>query len=409
MTRDENGATHQRRRHARPDAIAEEPAARAEPAPAALLLAVQRGAGNQAAGRLARRRERAAKTLDPPFGVGAIISGDFAVTLDAVAEREIKIGDGFETEQEAGIAAASTGRIGVVVQDAEGRFRAYATDLAPFESEAHSVPGVLPVGRVVRFAGVSSPKNPMTWAEQDAYIAELSSSGDPERRQVARQMLVNHLVHTVGLLRKDVHDSTEEPRLPGKVNVNLDLKSARGHAGKPGPVPSDRTTPLEAPTLEVGPLAFNDPISLRGTVLHEFEHVHHTEKAIAAVERWRATEPKLEFAAWLEKQKETGKMSLLDHGVIREQVSSGTQATEALAYMTGFMATFHLRPLDDADRFTSLVHLSEEWPWAGHAVQDETVAQLLAYRETLDPAHRAALDAFVAPRRSEMFWNRFPE
>ena len=34
--------------------------------------------------------------------------------------------------------------------------------------------------------------------------------------------------------------------------------------------------------LEVGPLAFNDPISLRGTILHEFEHLHHTEKAIAA-------------------------------------------------------------------------------------------------------------------------------
>ena len=110
--------------------------------------------------------------------------------------------------------------------------------------------------------------------------------------------------------------------------------------------------------LEVGPLAFNDPISLRGTILHEFEHLHHTEKAIAAIERWRATEPKLEFAAWLEEQKKTGRMSLLDHGVIREQVSSGTNATEALAYMRGFIATFHLRPLDDIDRFTSLVHLS---------------------------------------------------
>ncbi len=245
----------------------------------------------------------------------------------------------------------------------------------------------------------------MTWAEQDAYIAELSSSGDPERRQVARQMLVNHLVHTVGLLRKDVHDSTEEPRLPGKVNVNLDLKSARGHAGKPGPVPSDRTTPLEAPTLEVGPLAFNDPISLRGTVLHEFEHVHHTEKAIAAVERWRATEPKLEFAAWLEKQKETGKMSLLDHGVIREQVSSGTQATEALAYMTGFMATFHLRPLDDADRFTRSCTCPRSGPGPGtrSTTRRSRSCSRTARRWTRRIAPRWTPSS--RPSRSESFWN----
>ena len=223
-------------------------------------------------------------------------------------------------------------------------------------------------------------------------------------------MLVNQLVHTVGLLRNDVHDSTEEPRLPGKVNVNLDLKSARGHAGKPGPVPSDRTTPLEAPTLEVGPLAFNDPISLRGTVLHEFEHVHHTEKAIAAVERWRATEPKLEFAAWLEKQKESGQdLAARPRRDPRAglQRHPGDRGAGLHARLHG-----HLPPAPAGRRrplHVARAPVRRSGRWAGHAVQDETVAQLLAYRETLDPAHRAALDAFVAPRRSEMFWNRFPE
>ena len=97
--------------------------------------------------------------------------------------------------------------------------------------------------------------------------------------------------------------------------------------------------------------------------------------------------------------------------MIREQVSSGTEATEALAYLRGFMATFHLRPLDDIGAvFVSLVHLSEEWPRAGHAVQDETIAQLLAYRDDAGSRRTGPrLDAFVAPRRSELFWNRLPE
>ena len=370
-----------------------------------MLLAVQRGAGNQAAARLARRREQAAKTLDPPFGVGSITSSDFAVTIEVGAEREL--GDGYETEQEAAVAAASTGRIGVVVADAEGRLRAYATDMVPFDTPAHTAPALLAVGRVVRFARVSATKDPIGWSLRQDYIAALSDSGDAERKRLARLMLINLLVTEVGLRPDDVHDSTEEPKVLGKVNVNIDYKQARGHAGEAGPVASDRTTPLERPMLEVGPHAFVDPISLRGTIQHEFEHLHHTERAMDAVERWRATEPKLEFMPWLEKQRKAGKISPLDHGLIREQVSKGTQATEAMAYMRGFVETFHLRAPDDDARFTSLNQFADEWTFAGHAVQDETVAQLQAYRGTLDAEHRAALDAFIEARRGETLWNRF--
>jgi hypothetical protein len=402
----ENAATRRERRHAPPDQIARAAAAPAPPAAAQLLLAVQRGAGNQAAGRLARRRQQPARTLDPPFGVGAITANDFAVTIEVNAERQL--GDGYETEQEAAVAAASTGRIGVVVADAEGRLRAYATDMVPFDTPAHTAPAVLPVGRVVRFARVSATQDPLGWSLRQAYIAALDDSGEAERKRLARQMLVNLLIGEVGLRPDDVHDSTDAPPELGKVNVNIEYKDARGHAGEAGPIPSDRTTPLERPVLEIGPHAFADPISLRGTIHHEFEHLHHTERAIEAVERWRATEPKLEFMAWLNKQRDAGKVSPVDHGLIREQVSKGTQATEAMAYMRGFVETFHLRALDSPELFTSLNHFAGEWTMAGHAVQDETVAQLQAYRETLDGEHRAALDAFIDARRGETLWDRFP-
>ena len=119
--------------------------------------------------------------------------------------------------------------------------------------------------------------------------------------------------------------------------------------------------------LEVGPLAFNDPISLRGTILHEFEHLHHTEKAIAAVERWRATEPKLEFAAWLEKQLEDGQDVAARP---RRDPRAGLERHRG-DRVAGLPAQLHVdlppaRRWTTSSRFTSLVHLSEEWT-AGRA------------------------------------------
>jgi hypothetical protein len=264
---------------------------------------------------------------------------------------------------------------------------------------------------------MKAPGDAMSWSAQREYAEELYGSGEADRLLMARQIYTNILVGWVGLEPGEVHDSTDAAPLPGKVNFNFTLKDVRGHAGEPGALPSDRTSKLERPTLEVGPFAFEDLVSLRGTIQHEFSHVHHAEKAIAAVERWRATEPKLEFLTWLKEQEEAGKVSALDATVIEGQVKGETAATEALSYLRGFMATYHLRDLDelgegdaaDTKLFGSLGYLMEEWNKAGHAVHDQVIAQLVAYREqTMDAAHRARFDAYVAPRRTWTFYKSLP-
>jgi hypothetical protein len=390
-----------------------------EAAPVALMLALQRGAGNQAASRLARRKQKAPKTLEPPFAVGSFTSHDFEVTLDAVAVREMKpgpaAGEGFETEAEAVVAAGSGGRIGVVIADADERLRAFETDLSPFPSQPYVVPYPLPAGRFVRWVRMKAVADAMSWAAQMEFAEELHESGEADRMLAARQIYTNILVNWVGLAPTEVHDSSAGPALPGKVNFNIGLKDVRGHAGEPGKLPSDRDTQLVRPTLEVGPFAFEDVISLRGTIQHEFSHVHHAEKAIAAVERWRATEPKLEFLVWLDDQKEKGKLSALDTTIIKGQVKGETGATEALSYLRGFMTTYHVRELDevgdaaDTKLFGSLGYLMQEWNQAGHAVHDEVIASLVTYREQdMDDAHRARFDAYVAPRRTWTFYRSLP-
>ena len=84
--------------------------------------------------------------------------------------------------------------------------------------------------------------------------------------------------------------------------------------------------------------------------------------------------------------------------MIKEEVEGGTENTESLAYLVSFTAAYHLEdlarlPADDevVDQhllFGKLEQLSFEWPRADHAVQEHVLEQLVAYRDSLDPAHR---------------------
>jgi hypothetical protein len=228
----------------------------------------------------------------------------------------------------------------------------------------------------------------------------------------------------VGLAPADVHDCTGGEALPGKVSFNLDHPpSSKAHAGVAGAIPSDRDTPLPEPTLVVGPGSFGDLVSLRATLLHEFSHVNHATKTIAAVERWRATERKLPFDRWLNRQVEAGKVDPVDFAVISEQVTTQDETTESLSYLRAFMTTYHLRDLselkDEAPEntfvFQALGNLADYWLGAGQAAGERAIVELLAYREsTMDAAHRERFDAYVARRHQavasdkylSLFWKR---
>ena len=99
------------------------------------MLAAQQSAGNAAVSPDARAQP--ARAARPVGEVTASISMiGYEETEEASAVRELTLGpasgfQGFETEQEAAVAAAGHENIGVVVADAEGRFHAYATDLEP--------------------------------------------------------------------------------------------------------------------------------------------------------------------------------------------------------------------------------------------------------------------------------------
>jgi hypothetical protein len=352
---------------------------------------------------------------------------DLTTTDTATAVRKLTLGttDGaYDTEQEAAVAAGERPHVGVIVADDDGRFRAYETDLVPTWGPlfSHMVPFELPAGRVVRWTRLAQDGDPAAWKEQLRLATALEHSSKPEKRETARRTYLHLLTDAVGLLPTDVHDSTGGTPEPGKVSFDLDHRDSRAHAGVAGAIPSDRTTPLPEPTLEVGPLAFGDLISLRSTLLHEFTHLGHATKTIAAVKEWRETELKLPFSAWLDRRRRAGKIDAVEHAVIAEQVTAHSETTESLAYLRDFTSAFHLRDLAavgegevaDLMLFEDLGKLSSEWPRAAHAVQDKVVEELVAYRDgTLSAEHAQRFTAYVRRRRDAagesvfgLFWGK---
>jgi hypothetical protein len=410
----ENRATSRRQRDLEPDRERPDrrPAETQPPAPAAALLAFQRAAGNRATGRMLAR-----VPLAPPGPVGEVTAGvrmfDYETTSEAKAVREAGGGPdfaGFETEQEA-VVAAGGDHVGVVVADAEGRFHAYETNLEPIWGPLFQrvIPYEIRGGRVVRWTHLHTPGDEGSYEAQVRYAERLAR--DPDQHEEARRLYLEVLQSVVGLGRSEVHDSTGGEPLPGKVSFNLGYTDANAHAGVVGKIPSDRETPLPEPTLEVGPGAFKTLPELRATLLHELAHVNHAVQALDAVKRWRATTTEGGFLTWLARERKATRIDAVDFAVIKEEVEGGTENTEALSYLVSFTAAYHevdLGRMPAGDEFVEgmvfgkLTQLADKWLRADHAVQERVLEQLVAYRDSLDAAHRERLMSF-ATRKHDSF------
>jgi hypothetical protein len=389
------------------------------------LLAAQRSAGNAAVSRMLAR-----SPLAPPGPVGDVTASiamiGYEETEEATAVRELTLGPaagfrGFETEQEAVVAAAGSEKIGVVVADAEGRFHAYATDLEPVWGPIFSGVTKRELGggaRVVRFTHLDTSGGAATFAEQTDFAERLVRIGELE---LARKVYLGALETATGLDPSELHDATGGKAEPGKVSFDLGYKDANAHAGITGKLPSDRTTPLPEGTLTIGPGAFLGFAALRATVLHEFEHVNHARQAKAAVERWRAETTGGSFDTWLARERKAGRLSLVEEALIREEVGGGTKNTESMSYLVSFMAAYEQVdlseiPVDDniaeAFVFGKLEQLTGDWIHADHVVADHVVARMQTYRDALGEPHRSRLMRYATRRHTELkgtgfelFWN----
>jgi hypothetical protein len=134
-----------------------------------------------------------------------------------------------------------------------------------------------------------------------------------------------------------------------------------------------------------------------GLLRHEMLHAHHHEQALAAPKagKRRAGSPA---------------PSAVDTILVSEITGGGRSNTELLAYVEGFMTTFHLLPAPQPNDAVFLELLGaldtgsvEPWSNAHEDVRDEGLGRLREYYcNTLDTAHRDAFDAWVAAQVAQV-------
>jgi hypothetical protein len=100
--------------------------------------------------------------------------------------------------------------------------------------------------------------------------------------------------------------------------------------------------PLPKVAVMLGPKAFHGgKDGALGTLRHEMKHAEHFQMMIDHVARWRGGGAKAgSFDSWVDKQKGIGKV---ERALLAGERSGNTANTEVLAYVEGFINTFHLR------------------------------------------------------------------
>lgn len=195
---------------------------------------------------------------------------------------------------------------------------------------------------------------------------------------------------------------------PG-LNMSLDPDDKPGHAGWVDgsgaygvPFRLDKTKPPDrqvAIILSVGILKADKGLSLH-TVRHEMVHARHKQKVLEAVKVWQGlpARDRPSFGDWLTQQtrKRKAPMSALDAVLIGKGAQDLGVNTEVLAYVEGFVNSYHRRGATVADAGPAFFELLGAvqtdrfvtWKQADPAVQAEALTRLREYHATLDLPHQ---------------------
>ncbi len=256
-----------------------------------------------------------------------------------------------------------------------------------------------------------NPPGSMTQEQWTAAFAAAKARPSPE----AFEPLVRDIAITAGMealgagfVPARVPLSDGKTAKPG-LNMSVDPGDKPGHAGwvdssgRYGiPFRLDKTGPPDrqiAIILSTGVLKPDKGLSLH-TVRHEMVHARHKQKVLDAVKAWQSlpVRGRPSFGDWLGQQtrKRKGAMSALDAVLIGKGVQDLAANTEVLAYVEGFVNSYHRRTAtmaEAAPAFFELLGAVETdrlftWVQADPTVQAEALTRLREYHAILDPPHQ---------------------
>jgi hypothetical protein len=223
------------------------------------------------------------------------------------------------------------------------------------------------------------------------------------------------LAQTLDIGRGDVNIiGAGGPTNPGAL-VSFDLTLDEKAHGGITTLPTDRTSEVPESGITFGWRAFNShsEIQLLGTAVHEATHFAHAEMAIDWLQRWRASSSRSEFPEWLRQQRDRRRLTREQYDLIIEETRSGeSPATETLSHLEGFMATYHLMPMDETiHRWEQIDKGAEFWAHAGHEINDTSISRLRSYYQGLEANRQQDFAAHARMRLGSVvphvyFWQR---
>jgi len=320
---------------------------------------------------------------------------------------------GFNMETEAVVTGHRLASTTAVIKDGDKRFHLFDTGIGPLDprESKFTIAPYVTTGKdyeFVKWVNLLTESKPVgSWSERAAKASDLrkeyKSSAGPEqqaKREAAEQAYLNLLIEALGLDAADIHIIRGDSPKPGVLNFDLDLSGAAGLGGL-ATLPTTRKGPKPEPTLTLGPESIfpDSPALTQMIFFHEATHTAHATRGTELLQKWRGTKTNKSFEDWLKAEKSGKGISESEYELTVEKISKGSTSTETLAYLAGFMAAFHLLPVEQTE--TPLVRefggMAGNWPLAGREIQDRVVHDLKQYYCTqMDDVHRDRFDKYVA-------------
>jgi hypothetical protein len=167
-------------------------------------------------------------------------------------------------------------------------------------------------------------------------------------------------------------------------------------------LPRIQDGPLPKVAIMLGPQAFHHgKDGALGTLRHEMKHAEHFQLMIDRLAKWRKSGTGGSFDAWVDRETGIGK---LERSLLEGERKGNTANTEVLAYVEGFINTFHLRhpalstamAIDPPPAMMQLRRAGEKYASADDSVRAAAMDRLRDYIKTVLTAdERAALKGWL--------------
>ncbi|HSP07927.1 MAG TPA: LysM domain-containing protein, partial [Acidobacteriota bacterium] len=226
------------------------------------------------------------------------------------------------------------------------------------------------------------------WQDARKEVDRLKSQGLTLNDTALQEAYRNQIAVALGVPATEVNIVRKpEDIKPDGINFNPYLPSL----GNAGPAKLDgKPHPLQ---IGLGQLAMDNPFEVITTAFHEATHVRHHARGNELLQQWGDIKGKKPaFDDWLKDQYRNNKITLEEKATVLSEFRGGAGATESIAYVNGFMATFAVDRADERMIASELGMAASKSP-GDPDLEKDLMQRLESFYGSLDDTDRTRFNA----------------